>query len=111
VTVVDRSGQRAGLLRNRAVHEARLQGLDAAARRKAEKLARSASDLVPSFGRHASDWSRRHEARFQAELAVIIGEQRGDRQSLERKIERRSEALRRIILTEARTQRRPGPLE
>lgn len=103
--VADHQSERARVVSNRAVHQNRLVGLDQAAQRRAEKLTRSASDFAPTFGRHASDWSRRHEARFQAELAAIVGEQRADRASLEKKIARRTEALRTLILIDAREKR------
>ena len=105
MTMPDKTSERARLLANRAVHQNRLNGLDQAARRRAEKLTRAAPDLPSSFGRHASDWSRRHEARCQAELSKIAGDQRADRATLKRKIARQTEALRRLVLKEARSTR------
>ena len=97
--------ERRRLIAKRDTLAARLHKLDQSAAAEAEAFARNADGLPPSFGRHASDWSRRHERQYQARLADIRAAQRNDRGAIAKKIERQNAALRAQLLRDARAMR------
>ena len=96
------------LLRKRDLLRARLASLDLAARQAAERRTCGSDGLPPAHGRHATDWTRRHERAFQRNLAEIVGSQRIDRGALLAKIERQTTALREDLLRTARKARHKG---
>ena len=96
---------KSNLLRKRELLKARLASLDLAARQAAEGRTRGSDELPLTHGRHATDWTRRHERAFQRHLAEIVGSQRNDRGALLAKIERQTTALRENLLRTARKAR------
>ena len=101
----DANPAKSNLLRKRDLLRARLTSLDLAARQAAEGRTRGSDELPLTHGRHATDWTRRHERAFQRHLAEIVGSQRNDRGALLAKIERQTTALRENLLRKARKAR------
>ncbi|KHL24095.1 hypothetical protein PK98_15760 [Croceibacterium mercuriale] len=59
----------------------------------AERRTRAATDLPPSHRRHSSDWTKRHEARFQRILSELTSEARHELGALEAKLKRQTAAI------------------
>jgi hypothetical protein len=78
--------------------EQRLQGLKLRLRQRAERDTRCEPSLPESFGRHASDWTKRHERFFQERLAILTSKSRNEIGAIERKLVRQNSAIRAKIL-------------
>lgn len=61
--------------------------------RAAETRARAVTELPNTFGRHASDWTRRHEEQFHRFLAELTNEARHELGALRTKLHRQEAAI------------------
>ncbi len=76
----------------------RLRNLKLRIRQKAERDTRCEPSLPESFGRHASDWTKRHERFFQERLAILTSKSRNEIGAIERKLVRQNKAIQTKIL-------------
>lgn len=60
---------------------------------RAESETRTERGLPSTFGRHASDWTRRHEAFFQQRLSELTTHSRNELGALEAKLKRQNAAI------------------
>lgn len=77
----------------RADNQARLRTLERRLAGTAEAETRANGELPITFGRHASDWTKRHEAHFQRRLSELRLDARNEIGSIEKKIARQSAAI------------------
>lgn len=103
MTVVD---HRLRLMRDRRAETAdRLRNIELRIAGVAEAGTRSNDDLPSTFGRHASDWTSRHEADYQRRLSELRSETRNEIGAIKRKLARQTEAISAHHLKQAGTGR------
>jgi hypothetical protein len=90
----------------RSENQLRLQILERRLAQAAEAATRSNQSLPTTFGRYASDWTKRHEADFQHRLCELRLEARNEIGSIEQKLARQTDAITAFHLRQARTNRR-----
>ena len=61
--------------------------------RTAETRARAVPELPDTFGRHASDWTRRHEEQFRRFLGELTNDARQELGALRAKLQRQEAAI------------------
>lgn len=86
----------AQLLRMRAARDqtiANLASIRLRLSRTAEARTRAEPDLPPSHRRHSSDWTRRHEERFQRIHSELTSAARHELGALEAKLKRQAAAI------------------
>ncbi|WP_146049579.1 hypothetical protein [Novosphingobium sp. HII-3] len=77
----------------REENRVRLRTLQLRLTHAAEADTRTCRNLPTTFGRHASDWTRQHEAHFQRRLGELRLDARNEIGAIERKIERQTKAI------------------
>lgn len=87
-------------------NQQRLQILERRLAHQAEAATRSDQSLPETFGRYASDWTKRHEAEFQRRLSELRLGARNEIGSIKQKLERQSNAIADFHLRQARTNQR-----
>lgn len=90
----------------RADNQARLRTLQLRLTHEAEAATRATPELPPTFGRHASDWTKHHEADFQRRLSELRLAARNEIGSIEQKVARQSAAITAFHLWHARQTKR-----
>ncbi|MGE4404401.1 hypothetical protein [Pseudomonas sp.] len=90
----------------RADNQARLRTLEMRLFHEAEAATRSNPGLPSTFGRYASDWTKRHEADFQRRLSELRAAARNEIGSIAQKITRQSDAIAAFHLKQARKAKR-----
>lgn len=77
----------------RADNQARLRILERRLAGTGEADTRANAELPITFGRYASDWTKRHEAHYQRRLSELRLDARNEIGSIEKKIDRQSAAI------------------
>ncbi len=80
-----------------------LDNIDGQLRRAAEAETRADATLPPSFGRHATNWTRVHEAHYRAVLATITSRRANETGALRAKLMRQCDAIRAEIVRSHRS--------
>ncbi|WP_146049593.1 hypothetical protein [Novosphingobium sp. HII-3] len=90
----------------RADNQARLRTLQLRLTHEAEAATRATPGLPATFGRHATDWTKHHEADFQRRLSELRLAARNEIGSIEQKVARQSAAINAFHLRQAREAKR-----